>query len=223
MSPENRRITIAKDVIAQLLVERYRAAKGTWCDLYPGSLDWDQLPRYSSRTMECPVNQELQPIINSAKCDVCALGALFASAVGVYDNHLVDFEARHGSMELDHLERVLARYFPAPQLVAIEIAFEGGTGGYNWHKRSPTQSEEERRFLEIEYLTNIQKRFVLTSSIEEFAARGITELIGLFDDARSFHDMLNYYDPSARMLTIMQNIVVNNGEFKPNHENTTSK
>ena len=88
------RVAIARDVLQQLHEDHYEAERGTYCDArFIGDDD------------------------SPSGCTVCALGALFASAVAATVKEPWDFRS-------DTMRAQLGRYFDLPQLHQIEVAFE---------------------------------------------------------------------------------------------------
>lgn len=108
------RITIAKDVIAQIEAERYFAKGGSYVriseeDNYRGS-----------------VKENFQKIKH---CKVCALGGCFLSIVRFKNNVTFDEITDIGAKQFAHnnkFRQILTSIFPAEQLILIENAFENG-------------------------------------------------------------------------------------------------
>ncbi len=210
LTPSERRVAIAKDVIEQVEGGRYWASSGNWCNMYE--------PKKCHTLMASEEGQELQPVINEANCAVCALGAVFASAVGLYDNCKVTGSMRTGLMNMADLYKLLSNHFEASQLVAIEIAYERGKGGNQWfglqaRKTNMLGDEADRvityRLFKIRYaMLNNPK---MLEQLDSHAAEELTEL---FDAAVEF---IRYPGGGERnrMIGIMNNIIYNNGEFKP--------
>jgi len=131
LSPEQKRVTIAKDVLEQLDAGRLTPTQGTYL---------------SPRTKVCARSgsqqlAELLPRIE--KCNVCGLGALFACAVGRADkitlSEVGDFFAANEYRDIrggDDIRKVdfnvkdyLLGFFNSNQLRAIEHTFEQWTDG----------------------------------------------------------------------------------------------
>lgn len=111
------RVTIAKDVIAQIEAERYFAKGGSYVriseeDNYNGS-----------------VKENFEKIKN---CKVCALGGCFLSIVRFKNNVNFDEITDIGAGQFvnnSKFKQILTSIFPAQQLVLIENAFENGGWG----------------------------------------------------------------------------------------------
>ncbi len=203
LTPAHRRVEIAKDVIAQLSIERYHASHGNWCILYQqGSFSADHECGDSYRL---EADRELQPDINKATCAVCALGAVFASAVGLYDNYQVDGKSAGGQFDFGHVSSLLKGYFDPIALMTIEIAFETGKGWYHWAPEVEIDNLDSGDIADARggTLYNAAEKKVID----------INEVAGLFD--RAWYLGRKYDGDGKRLHAIMQNIVDNDGEFKP--------
>lgn len=121
-----RRVAIAKDVLAQLRLERYVATEGVYVD--------HRVAELASTAPDKPL-EKLLPQVKS--CEVCALGACFLSAVRKYNDvkagEIDDpetFMRYDGSMMTEHMfndttmRTKLARHFTDAQTGLIESAFE---------------------------------------------------------------------------------------------------
>lgn len=122
LSPENKRVSIAKDVIKQLVANKITAQTGSYFEL---------------RSDENIVNEDLSFAISKAKsCNVCALGALFSACV-LKSNHFklnsADIFADNKMVDIwrTPVTEYLKPYFSKHQLAMIEIAFEKYAGGIN--------------------------------------------------------------------------------------------
>ena len=122
-----KRVMIAKDVLAQLKAKRYIPESGVWVE-----------PMYKSRKMgnEEESVQKLFAEKNITKCNVCALGAMFMSCTNMNNNTTVgDLEDECGGVLGELIEdnyklsNGLNRIFTCQQLALIETYFENG-GGY---------------------------------------------------------------------------------------------
>lgn len=109
MTKAERRVAIAKDVIAQLKTKRFKATRGT---VLGGISDKIIEGDYLTAQL-CDVLPKFK------KCHVCARGAIFISAVERFNNYTgEDFDA-------DWVDGASLRYFTKSQLDMIECAFEG--------------------------------------------------------------------------------------------------
>lgn len=116
LSKPEKRVAIAKDVIAALKAKKYIAETGDYLDInIKDNKDWN-------------VNQE-SLCSNDVTCNVCAIGALFTSKVIISNNFNSDYIPSD-----DVMRKELSSYFSMPQLHLIESAFEG------WEKGSTTFS-----------------------------------------------------------------------------------
>lgn len=117
LSPEEQRVTIAKDVIKQLKLKTMEAEHGVYLDLYdPPAVNGDA---------------QLCDVIAGQKCQVCALGGMMIASV-LLANELQVSDVWWGGERLyavsgESCFTYLSRFFPREQLKAIEAAFEGWT------------------------------------------------------------------------------------------------
>lgn len=140
LTPSEKRVQIARDVIAQLASKKLIATAGVWLT----GLDGDSL--FSEKDVER--NPELQEILAKQEtCEGCALGGMFMCAVERHDKLKVgDLEVvkdykeavKHygaedaylsdGEASEDDATKYLKKFFSEAQLSEIEAAFERGSG-----------------------------------------------------------------------------------------------
>jgi len=121
-----KRLAIAHDVLAQLDQHKLTVEAGTFFDLRLSSIDLIK------------GGENLQKVLQEAQkpsCNVCALGALFVSMVGIHNEFYLDkgTYSKHSVYEELNVRIVpalpyLAQFFSRAQLRMIEIAFERGRG-----------------------------------------------------------------------------------------------
>lgn len=202
LSAAEKRILIAKDAIKQLQLNKYVAEKGCWVSLNLDEETRNQIEdgKFKERNLN-DYEQEWQGILQrkEVSCQVCGLGAVFASAVRLNNNYVA---SPFADVAWKDLYPRLAKYFSMDQLAAIEIAFEGGDG-MNWFEEDgfagPTakiiKSVKGNSYKHLSYnkLNQAQKN--------------------LFTKALKFSER---YDENQKcLLAIMRNIVKNNGKFVP--------
>ncbi len=129
-SKAEKRVEIAKDVLAQLRAEKIVASQGTYCFL----------------DADIQGTEELREEVKGARCEVCALGALFMGDIRKNDkckgvdvglglepdgfvNHYIDERAMRDR---------LGKLFSVKQTALIECAFEKGI--------DPTNSLSENEY-----------------------------------------------------------------------------
>ena len=127
-----KRVMIAKDVLAQIKAKRYIAESGTWVDAnwnIRGGIDeiheTDSVQKlFADRTIET--------------CSVCALGGLFMSCTNLNNNTCVS-DINYGGEGTEIGERIqdgdtlsngLNKIFSKKQLQLIEVYFEKGDGWF---------------------------------------------------------------------------------------------
>jgi len=124
-----KRVMIAKDVLAQIKANRYIAESGTWVDAnwnIRNEIDGTESVQklFADRTIET--------------CNVCALGSLFMSCTNLNNNTCVS-DINYGGEgteigerieEGDTLSNGLNKIFSKKQLQLIEVYFEKGDGWF---------------------------------------------------------------------------------------------
>lgn len=179
-SAAEKRVLIAKDVIAQIKLGRYKAYAQTW--VRP-EVRVNGSPRtYINLSLEFGPDAPVRELFLNKKiasCECCALGAMFMSCT-LYNNNQTTKDFEDETIWFD--ERVegydggfsngLNKFFSSDQLMLIESAFEGGDGAFN----VPVDQAKKKSVL-------------------------------------AWHDSLP--DDKKRLVAIMENIIENNGTFKP--------
>lgn len=116
-TPEEKRVIIAKDVLAQLAIGKIKATPGEYLGLTSETYD----------ALEDKPNAELCDIFKGVKsCGACALGSIFVSAV-IFQDQL---KAREASLDDSWFMRSYLDdngLFSKRQLIMIENAFECST------------------------------------------------------------------------------------------------
>jgi hypothetical protein len=122
LEPAQQRVAIAKDVLKWIDIGKITATSGTYLDIesdehvgvYKDVLWTDAYYRGEIDAQEA----FLRP---GAKCNVCALGGLFACTVARANN--IDLRAVNNAGQ-SRMHEYLAPYFSERQLILIESAFE---------------------------------------------------------------------------------------------------
>jgi hypothetical protein len=161
-----KRVLIAKDVIAQIKLGRFKAATQTWVTPnvlrkpgadHSGGVDLTREFGYDAPVRELFLDKKI------ASCDCCALGAMFMSCT-LYNNNQTaeDFEEEvnwdfDGRVEGYHggFANGLDKFFSHSQLALIEAAYEGGDGAF-----SAPKSKQTAVYDWIGSLPNAEKRLV---------------------------------------------------------------
>lgn len=200
-SAAEKRVMIAKDVLAQIKAQRYIPEHAVWVSptfdvksevKYNDGYAYDADEQSDRSVQELWASKELQT------CNVCALGGMFMSCVGLNNNTTIknlneETECLSDIIVNDgYISNGLNKFFTKSQLALIEIYFEGGSGGFY-----------------IDGLVDGDYGTVSSATRKLFSREdddGYTHLTNF--DAK-------YPTPSARMKAIMTNIVENNGTFKP--------
>jgi hypothetical protein len=187
-------VKIAKDVLAQLRLNRFQASQGRYCtislgrneDGYMESVDEYTSPakRRASFKTAFKENKEM-------KCEVCALGALFTSFVNINNVFTVGQVVQP---QFSRMFGALEDAFPLRDLLLMEYVFEEGERGIlegkvanpGWNEYTETSVRFRNR------------KFTFTRE----------ELQRAIDYAG------NYDDSDKRLRAIMINVIRNKGTFK---------
>lgn len=140
MTPEQKRVAIAKDVLASIAAKRFNVTTGHWVDFGRA------VGNHNDWAIRAPAGQQLHEVFYreklTEKCDVCALGSLFLCAVERADKLTVAKAAGYDWGDLDeqvslgHKLRCtlvfdyLEQWFSMDQLRLMEIGFEMGRGQF---------------------------------------------------------------------------------------------
>lgn len=194
-----KRVLIAKDVIAQIKAKKIQPESGTFvqvekvknfissseADKRTGAWNYAMNRLSDSAGSDADVRQ-LYLDNTIQQCSCCALGGMFMSCTLYNNNTTVEdlcyAGADIGDVILEEgdksLPNGLNKFFSVAQLKLIEQTFEGDQGAIN----SGWDSE--------------------TGEIDKFSPQ-----------AEAFYT--KYKKPKDRLIAIMQNIIANNGTFKP--------
>lgn len=173
LTPEQKRVAIANDVLGYLEAQRIKATPGTYMRL-------TGIGNVSDEEQICSV------IATAANCNVCALGATFMAAVdraNALNIEHVGVSRWGGDLEISYgdMSDYLCQFFDEGQLLMIEAAFEG----HDPH-----------------------------CDLDDDTLDATTRMFSWTEDAEG-GDAICATPPADRMRAIMQNIVANNGRFKP--------
>lgn len=129
MTDAEKRVAVAKDVIQQLVAEHFVATKGTYCNL---QLTGEQKEKAFEQTPDMSTLIEQVP-----ECNVCGIGALFASTVRMRNK--VEFTSVYRGTIHNYLDDL----FTHSDLMQIEGYFERGSHGNSPDWRAPINSERD--------------------------------------------------------------------------------
>lgn len=167
LSPAEKRVQIARDVLAQLRSKKLIATAGTWLS---GEYGESLFTRADAEN-----NVELQEILKKQEtCEGCALGGMFMCAV-----------ERHNKLKVKNLEspnsgeasegdaiKYLRKFFTVDQLDEIEAAFEQGEGARSGSEvavnfAADVDDDEERMRLIMENIIVNNGKFVPSKRPEQ--------------------------------------------------------
>lgn len=126
-----KRVLIAKDVIAQVKAGRFKVASGNWVAPLTRSGSDLSVDRFEG-------DESVQKLFlegDIPKCQCCALGAMFMSCT-LYNNKTTAIELEYVRFSFsDYVEEGsftngLSKFFSKDQLILIESAFEGNGGHF---------------------------------------------------------------------------------------------
>jgi len=155
LSPEKKRIAVAKDVLDRIELKQLKPNNGIFCRINKDPLE-------SSYSLK----EKLQN--TKTKCEVCAKGGLFLSYIGIVNEYEVYTDSIHNGENLYSREmKILSKIFKPKQLSLIETAFEG-TYYSDWNKkltkkeitdcinfRGIKREDENRDYLDNNYKTSL--------------------------------------------------------------------
>lgn len=160
MSKAQKRITIAKDVIASLRLGKFNASPGTYFSLADKN--------YREEEARPSDNQAL--LLDTAiSCEVCAIGAIFASKVRSGNKCNLDLG---GSPDDNILINNLKGIFTEKELRIIETAFEGEAQSNmvndnieieaaNWFRNNHPDKDDKRLIAIMKNIIKNKGTFVL--------------------------------------------------------------
>lgn len=188
-----KRVLIAKDVIAQLKLRRFKAQSGAWVHFGTAlHAKWNKAQHITGNLNVLTESVREKFLANKMpSCSCCALGGMFMSCT-LLNNRTTIQQLNVASYDLgDAIESPetyaddgvfsngLTTFFSTAQLKLIECAFEG-THGYFYKPLYPGQ----------------QRAYAASTTA-----------------ALTWYD--KYPDAKKRLIAIMRNIIDNNGTFKP--------
>lgn len=187
LSPENKRVAIAKDVIAQMKINKIDPCSGVYFDINDG-----------------PEDQEisLQKYLPETTCNVCALGALFYSHIKF--NNKVTYKNYYDVATSDLIVNKLKDYFSFEQMCMIETSFEG----FNIEV-----FDEIVRYNNLSGIVGSPSYANRYDTIDDELKLRLQESF-LYYEHLSSKDTKERYE-NFRLFQIMSNIIRNNGTFVP--------
>lgn len=129
LTPAQKRVYIARDVLKHLDSEQLIARTGVW--LEQGDPNKNFLFKLNGDRTKKDNDTEVRDILNKQnKCEGCALGGMFMCAVKVANKlKLGQMVGDDGGVSESDTFHYMRRFFSFDQLELIESAFEAGEGG----------------------------------------------------------------------------------------------
>jgi hypothetical protein len=148
-TPAQKRVLIAKDVIAQIKAKRFKALSGTWVNpVFRNGHDLDVFEKFVFEKLdEEPASvRELFLEQKIPACECCALGAMFMSCT-LYNNKTTVENLLDETVSFEDLIREkgpqfsngLDQFFSKAQLKLIEATFEGYYGAFRDESNDKTR------------------------------------------------------------------------------------
>lgn len=162
MSPSEKRVQIARDVLAQLAAKRLIATPGIWLSGMRDNL---------LKSSDFVKDPELQKVLGKTKqCTGCALGGMFMCAVERANKlkvgELSNDSQKSGNIEFEDVFTYMEKFFSRNQLDQIESAFEKGEGASDVYDANDWLEEvddaSERMRLIMENIVANKGKFVLS-------------------------------------------------------------
>lgn len=122
LTAKEKRVQIARDVLAQLALKRLVATPGVWLS------GKNESNLYSQKDID--KDRQLQEVLKDRKtCTGCALGGMFMCAVErANELKISELDDAESGIDFDDAMKYLGRFFDGEQLEMIESAFEQGSG-----------------------------------------------------------------------------------------------
>lgn len=201
LSPDEKRVAIARDVLYQILSGFY----------VPTNMTYFNVPNSLGKFKNAGPTADLQAMLDEVpQCNVCAIGAMFASCVReadeitigeLLDDSSIESVRKYGSdddiavdMEQRGFAPYLEKFFSFEQLVCMEQVFEGW---YLWHES--VQHASDRLMLIMMNVVRNNGAFILEGCSTEEQSN-----IHIFCVGRENGCMLRGYCTSKRFAALPQ-------------------
>jgi len=180
-TPNQKRVLIAKDVIARIKSNQYIANKGLWITI-----------KDCHRLEGSSLQVELLRDDSDIQCRVCALGGIMTSLASFKNNIIIERDGisafefsdlKDGS--IDDVNNFIG-LFGQKQLAMIEIAYEGEDGYHNFYKESEVEYFNEQKSVNNMFTEAQYTRYVLFSKKFESNAERLTAIMQNIVDNHGF-------------------------------------
>lgn len=150
LSPSEKRIAIAKDVLFQLKKGRYSASAGNYVSFHQ---------RHEN-------NEDVQSNFNGIRCEVCAVGSAVMSCIKFTN----DATFHQVKWDDEKVYEKLTKYFSKKQLCLMEYAFEGFTEQHgkanDWNIAiTPSERSKTLAFYEKYFDTDLRLKAIWNNVI----------------------------------------------------------
>ncbi len=150
---DQQKVAIASDVIMSLKAKRINTNRSTYV-LFDDDIN-----------LKSKDNQDLEvrDVIKDKKCSVCALGAMFISAIDIHDSLKVrdSLYFSSGCFGRTAVYNYLQRFFSEEELTLIEIAFEGSLLFGHSGRHLPSQIEMDKALEFNSHISNKKERMIM--------------------------------------------------------------
>lgn len=165
LSPQMKRIHLAKDVIAKIKSERFIPTAGSYV-----WINADNLSRIEQKSFKTEYKKN-----KDIDCEVCALGALFCSYV--LEKNKVSIKEMMNESSNPYITEKLAGIFSPEQLNLIEAFFEGW--GDEISSNNGVWSDEALMFYEM-YEDDTQRLILIMENIASNGGKFKPERLSMF-------------------------------------------
>lgn len=174
LTKPQKRVQIAKDVLAQLKIGFLKAKTGVYTD----SKSLDRIFQKINNTYDLDqsnlsnlLNVEVKDIFDKDKsCTVCGIGSLFVCAVKRLDKLKLKDLFNDADIAQSDVHSYLSKYFSLLQLNLIESAFEGGeflNSPYYDNIKAVSQSEKAVSYFDGQRINSTEKLKAIMNNIVE--------------------------------------------------------
>ena len=132
MTKAEKRVEIAKDVLKQIKANKYQPSCGVWVIDADGNEVYDFICRGRNKDCDATIDLKKDVVCKlNGRCDVCALGSLFVSAIDKFNHTKLSPDAHVDFTEHKNSDyNPLLKWFSAKQLLLIENTFENRYGAW---------------------------------------------------------------------------------------------
>lgn len=159
LTAEEKRVTLAQDVLESIRARRLLAYTSCWMQLPSTEGGYSQYLKDEEILGKLDPQTDLQEIVNTRVCKVCALGAIFAETVRTRDKFKIA-DITDTVLLYPDIQKYLSDLFDNEQLMYIEFAYEGGSGQFK-DRNIEDESLKERLYTYYNQYENDEDRMIV--------------------------------------------------------------